>query len=82
MGVETAVVSANWVSLVSMWEAPTSPPHRDGCSDIEVSEKMDVATGVRSSCGGLWWRGRWCYSRCCVNWLVEGVVPTVSPIKM
>jgi hypothetical protein len=34
MSIETAVVSSDWVSLVSLWEAPTSPPYRDGCSDV------------------------------------------------
>jgi hypothetical protein len=26
MGVGAAVVSADWVALVSLWETPTSPP--------------------------------------------------------
>jgi hypothetical protein len=52
----------------------TPPPRGDGCSDVEASGEMDVATGACSSCGELWLRGRWCYRRGCVDWRVEGGV--------
>jgi hypothetical protein len=68
MGVGAAVVSTDWVLLALLWEAPTSPPHGDGCSDVEASGEMDVAND------------RWCYSQGCINWLVAGV-PMVSPIE-
>jgi hypothetical protein len=56
-------------------------PHGDGCSDAEAYGEMVVATGAFSSCGGLWWHGRWCYGRGYVDWQIEGVLPVVSPIE-
>jgi hypothetical protein len=63
----------------AVWDSPT--PHGDGCSDVEASGEMDVAAGACSSRGGLWWHGMWCYGRHCIDWLVEALVPAVTPIE-
>jgi hypothetical protein len=42
------MVSADSVVLVSLWEAPTSPSGRDGCSDVEASREMDMADASMS----------------------------------
>jgi hypothetical protein len=80
MDVGATVVSADWVLLASLWEAPTSHP-------ADMVARMSKRAGkwmwrpervVRvEGCGGV----SWCYSRGSVDWRVEAVVPAVSPIE-
>jgi hypothetical protein len=83
MGVGAAVVSADWVALLSLWEVPTfpSPPAEMVAQMLKRVAKWMWRPERGSSCGGLWWHGKWCYGRGCVDRRIEGAVPAVSPIE-
>jgi hypothetical protein len=81
MGVRAAVVCAHWLVLDSMWVIPISTTSRDGCSDVELSREMYMATRACSSCDGRWGHGRWCYGWGCVNRGIKDGGPAVSLIQ-
>jgi hypothetical protein len=56
------------------------PPYGGGCTDVETSREMDMATGACSLCSERW-SGGWYYSQDGVDSGVEGGVPALSPFE-